>query len=160
MIRERLGAGGYGEVWKADAPGGLSKAVKIVFGARDGNRAQRELAALNRIKQVRHPFLLSLERIERVDGHLIIVTELATSSLKQEFDKCREAGLPGISRGNLLSHLYDAADALDYISQQVPVCSIWTSNRRTCFWLADGSRSPTSAWSRTWRTLTARSSAA
>ena len=79
---------------------------------------RRELAALNRIKLVRHPFLLSLERIERVDNHLIIVTELATSSLKHEFDKCREAGLHGIPRGDLLSHLYDAADALDYISQQ------------------------------------------
>src|SRR5580704_2107030 len=88
LVRERLGAGGYGEVWKADAPGGLSKAVKIIFGSHDDERAAREPAALNRIKQVRHPFLLSLERIERVDNHLVIVSELATSSLKQEFDKC------------------------------------------------------------------------
>jgi hypothetical protein len=118
LVRERLGAGGYGEVWKADAPGGLSKAVKIIFGSHDDERAARELAALNRIKQVRHPFLLSLERIERVDNHLVIVSELATSSLKQEFDKCREEGQPGIARGDLLAHLRDAADALDYISQQ------------------------------------------
>ncbi len=118
MVRERLGAGGYGEVWKADAPGGLAKAIKIIYGCCDDERAARELAALNRIKQVRHPFLLSLERIERVDGHLVIVTELATSNLKQEFDKCRQAGLAGIPRNELLAHLHDAADALDYISQQ------------------------------------------
>ena len=118
MVRERLGAGGYGEVWKADAPGGLAKAIKIVYGCGDDQRAARELAALNRIKQVRHPFLLSLERIERVEGHLVIVTELATSNLKQEFDKCRQAGLVGIPRKELLAHLHDAADALDYISQQ------------------------------------------
>ena len=43
---------------------------------------------------------------------------MATSSLKQEFDKCREAGLAGIPRNELLAHLHDAADALDYISQQ------------------------------------------
>ncbi len=118
LVRERLGAGGYGEVWKADAPGGLAKAIKIIYGCHDDERATRELAALNRIKQVRHPFLLSLERIERVDGHLVIVTELATSNLKQEFDKCRQAGLVGIPRNELLAHLHDAADALDYISQQ------------------------------------------
>ncbi len=118
MVRERLGAGGYGEVWKADAPGGLAKAVKIIYGCCEDTRAARELAALNRIKQVRHPFLLSLERIERVDGHLVIVTELATSSLKQEFDKFRQSGLVGIPRSELLAHLHDAADALDYISQQ------------------------------------------
>ena len=118
LVRERLGAGGYGEVWRAEAPGGLSKAVKIIFGCCDDERAAGELAALNRIKQVSHPFLLSLERIERVAGHLVIVTELATSNLKQEFDKCREAGLVGIPRNELLAHLHDAADALDYISQQ------------------------------------------
>lgn len=118
MVRERLGAGGYGEVWKADAPGGLAKAIKIIYGCCADARAARELAALNRIKQVRHPFLLSLERIERVDDHLVIVTELATSSLKQEFDKCRQTGLAGIPRNELLAHLHDAADALDYISQQ------------------------------------------
>ena len=59
-----------------------------------------------------------MERIERVDGHLIIVTELATSSLKQEFDRHRAAGQAGIPRSELLAHLHDAADALDYISQQ------------------------------------------
>ncbi len=118
LVRERLGAGGYGEVWKADAPGGLAKAIKIIYGCCDDERAARELAALNRIKQVHHPFLLSLERIERIDGHLIIVTELATSNLKQEFDKCRQADLVGIPRSELLAHLHDAADALDYISQQ------------------------------------------
>ncbi len=41
VIRERLGAGGYGEVWKADAPGGLTKAIKIVYGCPDGERAAR-----------------------------------------------------------------------------------------------------------------------
>jgi len=118
LVRERLGAGGYGEVWKADAPGGLTKAIKIIYGCCDDERAARELAALNRMKQVHHPFLLSLERIERIDGHLMIVTELATSNLKQEFDKCRESDLVGIPRNELLAHLHDAADALDYISQQ------------------------------------------
>ncbi|HRX81479.1 MAG TPA: hypothetical protein P5307_20560, partial [Pirellulaceae bacterium] len=60
ILRERIGAGGYGEVWRADAPGGLSKAVKIVYGPLKAGRAERELKALSRIKQVQHPLLLSL----------------------------------------------------------------------------------------------------
>ena len=32
---ERLGAGGFGEVWKCEAPGGILKAIKIVFGNLD-----------------------------------------------------------------------------------------------------------------------------
>jgi hypothetical protein len=117
-VQERIGAGGYGEVWRADAPGGIAKAVKVVYGYRDDARATRELHALNRIKEVRHPFLLSLERIELVDGHLVIVTELADSNIKNLFDEYRRSGVAGIPRGELLSHLRDAAEALDYICQR------------------------------------------
>ncbi len=117
-VQERIGAGGYGEVWRAEAPGGIAKAIKVVYGHHDDERAARELHALNRIKEVRHPFLLSLERIEVVDGHLVIVTELATSSLKNLFEQHRQSGLPGIPRTELLRLLGDAADALDYISQE------------------------------------------
>ena len=55
---ERLGAGGYGEVWRAEAPGGLNKAIKLVFGQQHEKRATRELRALELIRQLRHPFLV------------------------------------------------------------------------------------------------------
>src|SRR3990172_2151994 len=118
VLRRRLGSGGYGEVWEAEAPGGLKKAVKFVFGALEEPRAQRELKSLNRIKEVHHPFLLSLERIEVVDGRLIIVTELANGCLRARFDECRRQGLEGIPRDELLGYLRDAADALDFIHEQ------------------------------------------
>ncbi|MBC7855528.1 MAG: protein kinase, partial [Pirellulaceae bacterium] len=117
-LRERIGAGGYGEVWSAEAPGELIKAIKFVYGFLDQDRASRELKALNRIKGVRHPFLLSLERIEVVDGQLVIVTELADGSLKDRFEECKKTGLVGIPRKELLAHLHDAADALDYMNSQ------------------------------------------
>jgi eukaryotic-like serine/threonine-protein kinase len=116
-LYERVGAGGYGEVWSAEAPGELVKAVKFVYGYLNEERASRELKALHRIKGVRHPFILSLERIEIIDGHLIIVTELADCSLKDRFEVCHQAGQPGIPRDELLSHLRDAADALDYMNE-------------------------------------------
>ncbi len=117
-LRERIGSGGYGEVWRADAPGGLAKAVKIVFGPLSAGRADRELKALNRIKQVQHPLLLSLERIEMVEDHLVIVMELAHGSLKDRFEHYKSLGLDGIPRDELLVYLRDAADALDYLYQQ------------------------------------------
>jgi serine/threonine protein kinase len=117
VVKERIGVGGYGEVWRVEAPGGLSKAIKFVYGYFDDERAARELKALNRIKQVRHPFLLSLERFEIVDGQLIIVTELANMSLKDRFDQITEPGPIRIPRAELLGYLRDAADALDYMSE-------------------------------------------
>lgn len=118
VLTERLGTGGYGEVWKADAPGGLAKAIKFVYGHLDEQRASCELKSLNRMKNVRHPFLLSLERVEVTDGHLIIVTELADHSVKERFAECCQQGLRGIPRDELIGYLSDAADALDYISQK------------------------------------------
>ena len=75
---EPLGSGGFGEVWKCEAPGGIFKAIKFVFGNlnaldSDSARAEQELNALNRIKEVRHPFVLSMDRIEVVAGELVIV---------------------------------------------------------------------------------------
>lgn len=117
-VTERLGAGGYGEVWKAEAPGGLAKAIKLVYGYMDDDHAARELKALNRVKQMRHPFLLSLERIEVIDGRLMIVTELADRSLMDRFDECRADQMRGIPRDELLAYLRDAADALDYMREK------------------------------------------
>jgi serine/threonine protein kinase len=118
LLRERIGAGGYGEVWLADAPGGLTKAVKIVYGPLQDGRAERELKALNRIKQVQHPLLLSLERIEMINEHLIIVMELAHGSLKNRFEEYVDDGQRGIPRVVLLTYLRDVADALDFLYEE------------------------------------------
>ncbi len=117
-LKDRIGAGGYGEVWSAEAPGGIMKAIKIVFGYHDERRAQNELRSLDRIKSLRHPFLLNLERIDIVDGQLVIITELADKSLADEFNDFVMDGEMGIPREYLLNQLIEAADALDYISEK------------------------------------------
>lgn len=117
-LKERVGAGGFGEVWSAEAPGGMLKAVKIVYGYHDEKRAQGELKALDRVKQLRHPFLLSLERIEIFEGQLIVVSELADKSMADLFNELVIKGESGIPRERLLKYMRDAADALDYLSDE------------------------------------------
>jgi serine/threonine protein kinase len=115
-----LGRGGFGEVWRCEAPGGLHKAIKFVTSeAEDGRGEERfaqELAAFEQIKTIRHPFLLTLERVEQLGGELIMVMELADRQLQDRFRDCRAFGLPGIPRDELLAYFADAAEALDVIS--------------------------------------------
>ena len=117
-MQERIGMGGFGEVWRAVGPGGFPKAVKILFGLLNGPQADTELKSLNRIRDLRHPFLLSIERVEVVDGRVIVVTELADRSLDQRFRELVAAGHRGVSREELLRYLRDAADALDFMSEE------------------------------------------
>ncbi len=118
---ERLGGGGFGEVWKCEAPGGLQKAIKFVFGNLEfageaGHRAEQELKALSRVKTVRHPYILSLERFDIIDGQLLIIMELADRNLWDRYKECRSQGLLGIPRIELLSYMREAAEALDLMN--------------------------------------------
>jgi serine/threonine protein kinase len=123
---ERLGGGGFGEVWKAEAPGGLFKAIKFVYGELqsdnaafdDPSRAEQELKALSRVKTVHHPYILSLERYDIIEGQLLIVMELADRTLWDRFRECRHQGLPGIPRVELLKYLSETAEALDLMNSQ------------------------------------------
>jgi serine/threonine protein kinase len=115
-----LGRGGFGEVWKCEAPGGLQKAIKFVTSeSEDGRGHERfgqELAAFEQIKAIRHPFLLTLERVEQVGNDLVMVMELADRQLQDRYRECHMCGLPGIPREELLAYFADAAEALDVIS--------------------------------------------
>ncbi|MCE9533574.1 MAG: protein kinase, partial [Planctomycetes bacterium] len=118
---ERLGRGGYGEVWKAEAPGGLFKAIKFVYGdlegAGDDNKgAEQELKALHRVKSIRHPFILSIERFDIIEGQLMIVMELADRNLWDRFQECRSQGLVGIPRDELLGYMDETCEALDLMN--------------------------------------------
>src|SRR5438270_1820523 len=121
---EPLGSGGFGEVWKCVAPGDIFKAIKFVYGnlySEDGDavRAEQEHRAMQRVKEVRHPFVLSTERIDIIfGGELAIVMELADKSLHDCFTECQARDLPGIPRADLLRYLTDAGDGLDHLIEK------------------------------------------
>jgi serine/threonine protein kinase len=118
-----LGRGGFGEVWKCQAPGGLFKAIKFVYGnlhgvGGDTTQAHEELQAVERIKDIRHPFLLSIDRVEHTAGELMIVTELADRSLHEVLFEYQQRGHAGLPREELLRWLAEAAEVLDLMNGQ------------------------------------------
>jgi serine/threonine protein kinase len=121
---DRIGGGGFGEVWSAEAPGGLLKAIKVVYGdltttEPDGTRrAEQELKALKRVQSVRHPYLLSLERYDIIEGRLLIVMELADRNLWDRFRECRTQNLQGLPREELLRYMEETAEVLDLMNAQ------------------------------------------
>src|SRR5262249_1384712 len=100
---EPLGSGGFVEVWKCEAPGGIYKAIKFVHGylqhlQSDGFRAEEYFRAIEPIKSIRNPFLLSLDRTSTPSHALITITDLTDHHVEQLSARHRATGASGIPR--------------------------------------------------------------
>src|SRR5436190_1757712 len=80
--------------------------------------AVRAPKAIEHVKSVRHPFLLSMDRVEIIDGELVIVMELADKNLLDLCNARRAQGHQGIDREELLGYLGEAANVLDHMNLQ------------------------------------------
>ena len=104
---ERLGKGGSGEVRRAEAPGGVEVAIKIIRrNSGEHLMADREQEALELIKGLRHPFLLQTQAYWSLEDSLVIVMELADATLTKAKD---------LPRAELLRIFHEAAEAIDFL---------------------------------------------
>ena len=118
QLLERIGKGQFGEVYRGLAPGGVIVAIKRILRSIDDDSCQRELKALEKLRELNHPYLLQTHKYSALEDRLVIVMELADGSLRDRFKECTTAGLSGIPADELLRYFGEAAEALDYLREQ------------------------------------------
>lgn len=140
---EFLGRGGFGEVWKASAPGGTLVALKMID--LSGREGQKELRALRMVKRVRHPNLVPITAFwlrdqngelfdeeaavgggspeeetmfldVRQPQEMILAMGLGDKNLYDRLKECRKEGMSGIPANELLDYMEDAARAIDHLN--------------------------------------------
>src|SRR5262245_24875333 len=115
---ERLGRGNFGEVWKAEGPGGIELALKIISQPLDDEGAKRELHSLDLVKKLQHPALAGVVAFWIKNNRLVIGMELADKTLRDRLKECRQQNLPGIPAEELLTYFRDSAVGLDYLHSE------------------------------------------
>jgi formylglycine-generating enzyme required for sulfatase activity len=110
-----LGKGGFGEVWRAVGPGGFKVALKLL--TTDEAGSERELRALELLKDIHDGHLLSIHGVWCIPGWSVLAMELANGTLMDRLKAFQKQGMPGIPREELLDHFQQAARGIDFLNE-------------------------------------------
>jgi serine/threonine protein kinase len=114
ILDRRIGRGGFGEVWAALAPGGVTVAIKFI--PLDGQVGDVELRALDLMKNIRHPHLTGVSGIWRGEQMLVIAMELGDRTLMDCLKEAKAQGQDGINFELLCEFMKEAAKGIDYLN--------------------------------------------
>lgn len=133
---KRLGSGGFGEVWQANAPGGVQVALKIINLAND--QGYKEFRAIRLVKDIHHPHLVHTHGfwLKDEDGNvfpdnwtentgamhappaeLLIAMSLAEKNLLDRLREFEQQGKTGIPPAELLNYMQESARAIDFLNE-------------------------------------------
>jgi serine/threonine protein kinase len=110
----RLGRGGFGEVWRANGPGGVPAALKFIRTGEDTGRLEQR--SFEFMKAVRNPHLVSVSGAWLQEGVMIIAMELGDGALPDRLKEARANGADGIPVYELREFMNDAAKGIDYLN--------------------------------------------
>jgi serine/threonine protein kinase len=114
-LRQRIGSGGFAEVWQAEARDGTLIALK--FMRSDSNLdAVAEIRSAQAIQQLRHPNLIRIIAVCSCLGYIVIAMEQADGSLADLLEVYQsECGTP-VPCEQLCLLMEQAAAALDFLN--------------------------------------------
>lgn len=115
VLEHLLGAGGWGEVWKARRPDGSRLALKFMP-CDSQAMASQELRALQAVRQLRHPNLIRFENVWSCEGCVVVGMELAEGSLLDLLEISVQEYHTPLSQDKACHFLSQAALALDFLN--------------------------------------------
>jgi serine/threonine protein kinase len=116
-LRQRIGRGGFAEVWEAVNSQGETIALKFMP-CGDNLAASKEIRAIRSIQQLVHSNLIRIDQVFANLGYIIIAMEMAEGSLLDLFDAYQmELGTP-IAPEQVSLYLAQAAEALDFLNKR------------------------------------------
>ncbi len=132
-----LGKNPLGEYWLARDEEGREFRALCTFGT-----TVTDEKLVQRLRAVQHPVLPPCGVLRASSDRLALVTCFYEGTLRDRFEACRAAGLPGIPRAELLDYLRSAAEALDGLYEQWQVSHLGLNPRnllveRGRVWMAD-----------------------
>jgi serine/threonine protein kinase len=117
QLRRLRGRGGFGSVWEAENSAGKIVALKFLP-CEDALTAAQEIRAIQVVRKLRHPNLLSIHQVWCHKGYIIITMELADGSLQDLLDAYLiEFGTPPDSY-EICCYLTQAARVLDFLNRR------------------------------------------
>ena len=113
VLIERIGEGGFAQVWKATHPEHEYVALKRIL---ISEPIEKERRALEAMRGVRHPHLTEVYDFHHSDGVLVVVMELGDLTIEERVQGLRAEGERGLPAAEAFAHLEVLAAVLDYLN--------------------------------------------
>ena len=114
-LDEPLGRGGFGEVWRALDREGNSVAIKFVSWSE--SLAEAEWKALQAIREISHPNVISILGVWRTEKALVVVMELADTCMWKYWHQERRSGRSVLPEEKIREWFEQAARGIDALQE-------------------------------------------
>lgn len=112
---QRVGRGGFAEVWEARDPRGDRIAVKFMA-SKNAATSVREMRIIQAIQKLSHRNLLKINHVWSIPDYIVVSMELADGSLMDMLDVYKAEYNTPLSASLVLNYLRQAAVALDFLN--------------------------------------------